>query len=816
MELNYIFSKILSECFNYNQKYDKFEFKKDLDILNYKFEVRELFYKYYNNLAKNKDFIKYYPKSKFARALNEDSNLKCITDSLVNVDQYFGPYDSKLEDISTYKQLYEMYYYQTLTKIYEIDYNFMNASASDKSHFPITKIIHYDEHVLGDDPIFNIEYYLENNLKTIDEIISINGSQYVLSDKWLIMHANKFDVDVIFNRYFDHSKIFSLNGEDILYKIFYNLSAKKRKHLQKMVINTIDTSDDKDKEKHICKIWYEDMLTEQVMKHYCKKVLRHQIPESLVKEINTQTLANWYIEWLILSKQKILYPDIINLSSKSYKLISKDLPLGILEEIAIKHPKEVFEIYDYDGFTKYFDIISASMDKKETAKIIAWSINKYKQYGLKLDYSLYNTIGLLDILISLINNEVKTDYYSILKRNVKFETALKFSSFIKSKQIHMYWNYIEVLVPKIKEHESEIYKTFINDADLTEYIYGSHVFSNTTNEDIFNYIEDSKLTRFLINQFETNKIKYKGGYVKALKCGTCEEEFKTLCIIYDPEILLVGLLTASFKTDNINKLIEKANDADKNLVLTVLTNFGKYPWALTAEFYDCMVEKYVYDNRERFIICREIITTTSDITYFVKRLMNDELLRMKVGNESLGSIYIKTWKVEPPLMLWYSPSSVGVGHLLAKAWTEYVGSNVPKEMHENRFWSYMIKNSGRKRPEHSTAMYVYFSNSKENKIIFVDDNKLLVAPAEKRFTIDIEYSDVKRFLAEELDTNDITLFGTVSGSDFEKICGGNHLIDTIVFTDTSDVYRRRTPLKQLLEYFKKSIELKFNTTLTYE
>ena len=127
----------------------------------------------------------------------------------------------------------------------------------------------------------------------------------------------------------------------------------------------------------------------------------------------------------------------------------------------------------------------------------------------------------------------------------------------------------------------------------------------------------------------------------------------------------------------------------------------------------------------------------------------------------------------------------------------------------------MIKNKSRRANE-CTAVYTLFSNNNEHKIIFIDDNNLLESPAKKRMIIPIKYETIKTFIGEELDTNNITMLTKISGSDFDKICGGNHLIDCFVYSDIKNIYRERTPLKQILEYFANVLQIKFNIKVIYE
>ena len=188
-----------------------------------------------------------------------------------------------------------------------------------------------------------------------------------------------------------------------------------------------------------------------------------------------------------------------------------------------------------------------------------------------------------------------------------------------------------------------------------------------------------------------------------------------------------------------------------------------------------------------------------------------EILAEDTCYTEFGVEWIKNRKTDPPFELWPETPNIE----LQKAYKLYISIELPKEYTERRFYDYMIKNKSKRNSE-CTAIYTLFSNNNEHKIIFIDDNNMLVPPAKKRMTIPIKYETIKTFIGEELDTNNITMLTKISGADFDKICGGNHLIDCFVYSDIKNIYRERTPLKQILEYFVDVLETKYNIEVTYE
>ena len=182
----------------------------------------------------------------------------------------------------------------------------------------------------------------------------------------------------------------------------------------------------------------------------------------------------------------------------------------------------------------------------------------------------------------------------------------------------------------------------------------------------------------------------------------------------------------------------------------------------------------------------------------------------KVDGHTLAWSWIKYFKCEPFFEIYASPLEDN----LVKIWKEITSSPAPKEMTDQRFHEYMVKRNGERRPQNITAFYSFFSNSTENKFIFINNDNILENEAELRFIIPIEYSRVKKFLTEELETNGICLFTTISDKDWVKIAGGNDRMDCVVFSDNHDVYRNRTVPAKLIAYIKEAIEIKFSITLT--
>ena len=175
----------------------------------------------------------------------------------------------------------------------------------------------------------------------------------------------------------------------------------------------------------------------------------------------------------------------------------------------------------------------------------------------------------------------------------------------------------------------------------------------------------------------------------------------------------------------------------------------------------------------------------------------------------LSSYWIEFFREEPPLELYTDPKTYN----LSREWKRYFDIDVPKEMIDVKYYEYMIKNNGQKRPKDITAMYTYFSNSEFNKIIFVSTDDVLDKPAKLRYIIPFGFNSIKEFLTEELDISGLCKFTRITNDDWNKISGGHDRIDTVAFSNVKNVYGEYSKLSELIEYFKSSIEVKYNITL---
>ena len=240
------------------------------------------------------------------------------------------------------------------------------------------------------------------------------------------------------------------------------------------------------------------------------------------------------------------------------------------------------------------------------------------------------------------------------------------------------------------------------------------------------------------------------------------------------------------------------NNCDRSIIKYVLDNHN--------EFLNQVLENVNQENVLKWF-CEMTMRKLFKIEY-IENFPNDwrtELYNKRV----LASYWIEYMRIEPPLSIYPSP----MDYDLAKDWERLFSADTPMEMVDRRYYDYMLRNDGKKRPQNITAMYSYFSNSEFNKIIFISTDDVLDKPAKLRFIIPVSFDVVKEFLTEDLDIGGICKFTRITNDDWTKITGGKDRIDVVAFSNVKNVYGEYSKMSELIEYFKSSIEVKFDITL---
>ena len=234
-------------------------------------------------------------------------------------------------------------------------------------------------------------------------------------------------------------------------------------------------------------------------------------------------------------------------------------------------------------------------------------------------------------------------------------------------------------------------------------------------------------------------------------------------------------------------------------------------WIL-KEREDCVIE-YLCELVNRKVINRDNFNTLT------------EGIIDKPTRFDIGFAWVRTYKEEPPLSVYPNPNyreestknqknprkQWQTGVTIADVWAQHVNeSTTPMEMTSMKYYDYMVKSNGVKRNPNQTIMYSYFSNSNENKLVFCKSDVELLDPAVPRYYIPVEFKKLKQYLHEDLLTTDICMFAQLTKNDWEKIAGGKEDIDIVAFNDMKNVYRERTPLKEVIKYLIDNIEIEFD------
>lgn len=271
---------------------------------------------------------------------------------------------------------------------------------------------------------------------------------------------------------------------------------------------------------------------------------------------------------------------------------------------------------------------------------------------------------------------------------------------------------------------------------------------------------------------------------------------------------MIAHLTKEFFNDALCKhIIEQKDD----LYMSFIPRLASMHYAFTH----CLLERYpsCTIGMINYMLSSNIIMKYDELIDILNRyhsvIENDE------ERFTIGFNCVRYLHCEPPLFVYPNPQMTYDNSIIMSYWGTYINKrNVPQEMSSMKYYDYMVRSNGVKRNPNQTIMYSYFSNSNENKLVFCPSNVELEEPARARYYIPVEFSMLKQFLHEELDTNDICMFTQLTKDDWNKIACGNDSIDVVVFNDVKNIYRERTKLADIIDYIINSIMIKFLVTPT--
>lgn len=261
-----------------------------------------------------------------------------------------------------------------------------------------------------------------------------------------------------------------------------------------------------------------------------------------------------------------------------------------------------------------------------------------------------------------------------------------------------------------------------------------------------------------------------------------------------------------------NVIIKHACQEKKMTSLLVNKKFNNNRVNLYVNIlYNLMSEDIMKKNIDNKEIVLTIIETFN-VDDGLSKMEKNKIRMLKYSYHTLSYYYVSAYKEAPPFTIYCGPSTEN----LAAIWSNVCSMEVPLEMTNQKYYDYMISHDGEKRPANITAMYSYFSNTAENKLIFISNDDTLDKPARLRYIIPVSYDKIKEFITEDIETNGICLFTTVSNADWAKIARSNERLDIVAFSDIKNILKERTSMKSLIQFFKDAIELKFDCQLKME
>lgn len=624
---------------------------------------------------------------------------------------------------------------------------------------------------------------------------------------------NIYQYDNEYDELFANTKLNILEYPYPIRKLFYdyyNIDMDKNKMITTQDINNFMNND---KELLYVKnpinpvVWYDDKLNkiehvkynhfvEQDYKYLYNKqnVRNHMTLKYIVfyETFNDYNINNYIHNNLYPMTEKydkqilsrvISYDCII----KYYNDINKfDLNINIIIERFLTNENELIEFANKLKSDKLRIEYYKSFILYNHKKYISFTYNKWKVldgydniiYPLMINY--YNSF--LDKIYIDITNGGYNNIYNFVKHGLTINGNTEYNKSVEWFNIAFIFIYF-LNVNDLLTIENEIFDMYIKCCDNMKY----------TNEKLKYQID-------IINKFDNKYI--------------CDKIYYRLENLDDSFYKLSSMVTI-INNYNIFKYIDDMNEYIK-FVEEHKQQFDNFPRVIFIFLIE-MLRRYEYfikididgkqTNNNYNIIKLEDI---KQYIYKFKSIIN--YYSYTFNNHTLGYYWVKYIHSDPIYEIYPSPLIDN----LASVWRTISSIQPPKEMTDIKYYNYMIKNNGIKRPQNITAFYSYFSNTNENKFIFINNDNILENEARLRYIIPIDYQRVKTFLTEELETNDICLFTNLTDKDWQKVAGGNDRIDCVVFSDWANVFRHRTTPIKLIKYFKESIELKFDIELKDE
>lgn len=743
------FEFVLPRIFGNNVTIEKniLKLPDNFNIFTYPLSIREIFYKYFPEILRKygNNTIKYNSKS-LERDLLNDTEMLFIPMNLI---------DLSIIKMKTFEKI--------LSQDYYIIINYKNENFKLSNY--LMHLIRYKPHVFSSfknidmeaNFIYNVNVYV-NFLDVTDIVDSLPQSLDVLYPVHIINFINKLN---------DSLKLTNKPAQDKYTKYMTFIINRFCSEETNSSSDELWNNSLSDKSKLAIAAYYfnkhnkfltnllmdEDLIVDYnfFMNIHVNEILQHLQPDVIPFFERCVINDKYKGEWVLVEVDPLEY-DKIEIDNIKYRLNDN----GIKEEFVFKRQKSC--LFYISKLVKHFA-------NKLTSEILYKEFITH-EYDLAYLFDTHN-INIREIMLNStpINMLHNTFNYELLINDYKY----------------MPWEEIVKLKP-------------ITYTDLNIFnIYNDNVLDtmfNSIDENVPEYV--SAFNELLINEFMNNNSlnKSKFGELK-------HPSHKFINYFINLGINKKGKIEKRFNGQIFN-LIEYSDEGE--YVLNFMNEKDQF-------FIYKFIESLIKNKKLTKETCTQLIN---------KFVCKEHGLAAHCGNTNLaklGLLFIEQYHSEPYLELYPEPNFVDEKQCFrnaASTWSQYVNrETIPKEMTSVSFYKFMIKRNGKKKNENYASCYSFFSNSLENKIIFCKSNYELNAPATLRFEIPVDFNKVKRFLHEKIETNDICMFSKLTQDDWDKISGGDKSIDCVVFSDSKNIYRQRTPLSKVIDHLINSVEIEY-------
>ena len=618
-----------------------------------------------------------------------------------------------------------------------------------------------------------------------------------------------FTLDEEYNELFANKKLDILSYPYPIRKMFYDYyspSMDENKQLTKEDIERI-MNEDKDllyvKNPTNIVVWY-DERTKQIVYVPYKRLIEQDYKYMNAKQNKRNHTNMSIIVYYVEDKE---YNINLYLQRNIYPVCDK------FDKTLMSH------VITYDNLLRYYNEIGK--DDLNTQIIIKRFLTTENDL-----FDFIDKLGSTDLKTKYCIQWIKDKQYFMLFDFNKWSKLNIFDSKIYGELICFYDCFPRVIYNRIKNNNDETYDTILK---ILSYINDKN--EKTINVNInkwfkiaFSFIYIKKQYSLIGNACKnwSKQINYNEVlFDKYVNC--CESERYTNKTQLVLQVDFINLFEPKYVYKSVHERLNKIDKTiyDLKCLPTIINSYDIYEYVKDMDEYLNYIDKIKdqLDDYAREVVGSlvEILTRKDKDVETIKNYImryNDlvDYKEYKYKDHTLAYYWVKYIRDEPFYDIYVSPLVENLGSL----WKSMFSVPPPREMTDIKFYKYMMKNHGNRRPQNITAFYSYFSNSNENKFIFINNDNTLEHEARLRYIIPIDYEKVKEFLTEELETNDICLFTKLSDKDWQKIAGGNDRIDCVVFSDWADVFRRRTTPSKLIKYLKEAIETKFEVELKEE